>query len=288
LQAEVKPSLVLQAEVVVFCQGCASSFRHSGTVRVGSDAPGIGCGWGDPMTLELLCDAYETLERAESSDELCTEMKKFAQQMGFEHFAYALTINAPSLKLQQHVINGYPRQWFERYVERNYFKVDPLVRHAEKSTLPAIWEDRAFHQSATAEFWDEARAIGLLAGVSFAVHEQPGVTGIFSLARDQSLDLRGVELAILIGRAQLFASLLHHAVARIELPKLLPAQTMSLTCRERECLKWTADGKTAWEIGQILNISERTTVFHINNAIRKLDASNKTQAIVRAVALRLL
>jgi DNA-binding CsgD family transcriptional regulator len=125
-------------------------------------------------------------------------------------------------------------------------------------------------------------------GLSFAVHEQPGVTGIFSLARDKQIDLPAAEMAALIGRAQMFASMLHHAVVRIDLPKLLPHGNVALTARERECLKWSADGKTAWEIGQILNITERTVVFHVNNVIQKLQASNKTQAIVRAVALKLV
>jgi LuxR family transcriptional regulator, quorum-sensing system regulator SolR len=125
-------------------------------------------------------------------------------------------------------------------------------------------------------------------GLSFVVHEQPGVTGIFSLARDRALDLPAIEMVALIGRAQMFASMLHHAVGRIDLPRLLPEQNVALTPRERECLRWSADGKTAWEIGRILNIAERTVVFHVNNVIQKLGASNKTQAIVRAVALNLL
>lgn len=240
------------------------------------------------MTLKLLCDAYDALERAKNSDELRVEMSRFAKDMGFEHFAYALTINAPSLRPQQYFINGFPPQWVAQYLERGYFKVDPLIKHAESSALPAIWSDQMFHDGKSGEFWEEAQAFGLQAGLSFAVHEQPGVTGIFSLARDKVLDLQGLDLAALVGRAQMFASLLHHAVTRIDLPKLLPEQSAQLTAREQECLRWAADGKTAWEIGQILNIAERTAVFHVNNVIQKLGASNKTQAIVRAVALKLV
>ena len=240
------------------------------------------------MTLKILCDAYGAMERARNSDELRVEMAKFARDMGFEHFAYALTVKVPSVKVQQYFINGFPEPWLDRYLKAGYFKVDPIVRHAETSSLPAIWTDEIFHDGKSAEFWDEAQSFGLAAGLSFAVHEQPGVTGIFSLARDKALDLQGQDLAALVGRAQMFASLLHHAVARIDLPKLLPEQTSPLTARERECLQWTADGKTAWEIGRILSIAERTVVFHINNVVQKLGASNKMQAIVRAVALKLV
>ncbi len=241
-----------------------------------------------PATLKLLCDAYDASGRAENSDELRTEMAKFATHMGFEHFAYALTVCAPALKERQFVISGFPQRWHERYLQRNYFKIDPVVRYMHTSSLPAVWSDRLFHGGETMEFWEEARASGLHAGVSFAVHEQPGVTGIFSLARDLPLDLCQPDMAALIGRAQIFASMIHQAVTRIHLPKLFPEQSVALTPRERECLKWSADGKTAWEIGRILNIAERTVVFHVNNVVQKLGASNKTQAIVRAVTLRLV
>jgi LuxR family transcriptional regulator, quorum-sensing system regulator SolR len=240
------------------------------------------------MSLKLLCDAYEAMAQATTADQLRTEMDRFARAMGFEHFAYVLSISAPSLRPQQYVLNGYPAQWLERYLTRGYFKEDPIVRHALESTLPAIWTEEAFHDGKSTEFWDEACSFGLKAGLSFAVHEQPAVTGIFSLARDKALDLPAKELAALVGRAQVFASLLHHAVSRIDLPQLLPQQTVTLTAREKECLKWAAEGKTAWEIGQILRISERTAVFHLNNMVRKLGASNRTQSIVRAVALKLL
>jgi LuxR family transcriptional regulator, quorum-sensing system regulator SolR len=243
----------------------------------------------DPIwTLKSLCDAFEALQGAKTCEELRIEMEKFAKQMGFEHFVYALTINAPSLKSQHYLLNGFPREWIERYLAAGYFKVDPVVRHAQSTSLPAIWTEEMFRAGKAAEFWEEARAFGLNYGLSFPVHEQPGVTGIFSLAREKPLDMPELDMAALIGRAHMFASMLHHAVSRIDLPKLLPTQNINLTARERECLRWSADGKTAWEIGQILNIAERTVVFHVNNVTQKLGASNKTQAIVRAVALRLL
>jgi LuxR family transcriptional regulator, quorum-sensing system regulator SolR len=240
------------------------------------------------MTLKVLCDAYDAMERAQGPKELRVEMQKFARQMGFEHYTYALVVNTPALKPQQYIINGFPQKWLERYLAKGYFKVDPVIGHAERSTLPAIWSDEIFHDGKSEEFWAEAYAYGLQAGLTFAVHEQSGLTGIFSLARDQALELKTTDLAALVGRAQMFASLLHQAVTRIAVPSMLPEQAGSLTARERECIKWAAEGKTAWEIGQILNITERTAVFHLNNVTQKLGAANKTQAIVRAVALKLL
>ncbi len=48
-----------------------------------------------------------------------------------------------------------------------------------------------------------------------------------------------------------------------------------LSEREIEVLKWLAEGKTSWEIGVILNISERTVKFHVQNLMRRLGAANR-------------
>lgn len=58
----------------------------------------------------------------------------------------------------------------------------------------------------------------------------------------------------------------------------------SLTEREKEILRWLAQGKSNWEVSVILKISERTVRFHINNIMKKLDAVNRTHAM--ALVLR--
>ena len=62
----------------------------------------------------------------------------------------------------------------------------------------------------------------------------------------------------------------------------------ALTPRERDVLALVADGKTDWEISVILGIAEATARFHVDNARRKLDAVNRTQAVARLVAARLV
>jgi LuxR family transcriptional regulator, quorum-sensing system regulator BjaR1 len=57
-----------------------------------------------------------------------------------------------------------------------------------------------------------------------------------------------------------------------------------LTSRENEVLQWAARGKSAWEIGEILDITKRTVDEHVQTAVRKLGATNRTHAV--AIALR--
>ena len=56
-----------------------------------------------------------------------------------------------------------------------------------------------------------------------------------------------------------------------------------ITVREIECLQWASIGKTAWEISVILSISERTVGFHLANAAVKLQANNRTHAVITAL-----
>jgi LuxR family transcriptional regulator, quorum-sensing system regulator SolR len=48
-------------------------------------------------------------------------------------------------------------------------------------------------------------------------------------------------------------------------------------------LNWTKEGKTAWEIGQILSITERTVNFHVQNILQKFNVANKQSAVLKAL-----
>jgi DNA-binding CsgD family transcriptional regulator len=74
-----------------------------------------------------------------------------------------------------------------------------------------------------------------------------------------------------------------HQIARDLIDGAGGTRPSQLTPRERECLLWAACGKTAWETAHILNISERTVKFHLGNANRRLDTSNTTHAVARAI-----
>ena len=77
---------------------------------------------------------------------------------------------------------------------------------------------------------------------------------------------------------------LHHRVERL----FRKISTPVLSERELEVLKWTANGKTSWEVSKILNITERTINFHVQNIVKKLDAVSRTHAVAIAVAKELV
>ena len=61
-----------------------------------------------------------------------------------------------------------------------------------------------------------------------------------------------------------------------------------VTSREREVLEWIYRGKSNIEIGMILRISPLTVKNHVQKILRKLDVLNRTQAVGKALALRIL
>jgi DNA-binding CsgD family transcriptional regulator len=61
-----------------------------------------------------------------------------------------------------------------------------------------------------------------------------------------------------------------------------------LTDRERDVLSWAGRGKSVLDTAEILKLSEDTVKSHIRNALKKLDATNKTHAVTKAIYLNLI
>jgi LuxR family transcriptional regulator, quorum-sensing system regulator BjaR1 len=91
------------------------------------------------------------------------------------------------------------------------------------------------------------------------------------------------------GRGEIhLAAIYAHARIRSLMRPLLMKRQISLTPRERECLRWAAAGKTDWEISEILSISEKTANAHIEHAKGKFDVATRVQAVVHAIRLGII
>jgi DNA-binding NarL/FixJ family response regulator len=62
----------------------------------------------------------------------------------------------------------------------------------------------------------------------------------------------------------------------------------TLTDREVEALTWVARGKSSTDIAVLMDVSERTVNFHVNNVIRKLGVATRVQAAIRCALLGLI
>jgi transcriptional regulator EpsA len=65
----------------------------------------------------------------------------------------------------------------------------------------------------------------------------------------------------------------------LPVPESLPLQQWGLTSREAEIVSWVAMGKTNPDIGMILGISAFTVKNHLQRIFKKLDVSNRAQAV---------
>jgi DNA-binding CsgD family transcriptional regulator len=78
---------------------------------------------------------------------------------------------------------------------------------------------------------------------------------------------------------------IHMALLRTA-PKSVPEIdrcVKKLSPREVTILNWMKNGKTNWEIGKILGISERTIRFHIESVFEKLGVTSRSQAVATAI-----
>jgi LuxR family quorum-sensing system transcriptional regulator SolR len=203
-----------------------------------------------------------------------------ARDLGFEHFSYGMRMPLPLSNPKTIMFNNYPLAWQQRYAEENYLAIDPTVAHGLKSVMPIIWSDAVFHSAP--EFWNDARDHGLQVGWAQSSYDAKRVVSMLTLARS-SEEISASELHKNSMRMSWLAQTAHEGMARLVVAQSPAAAEISLTPREAEILRWTADGKTASEVGDILAISERTVNFHVNNALLKLGAVNKTAGVIKAV-----
>jgi LuxR family quorum-sensing system transcriptional regulator SolR len=221
----------------------------------------------------------------ESEHEVFAKIASTTQKLGFEYCAYGIRTPVPISRPAVALFNNYSKEWQDCYRERRYIEIDPTVRHGLRSATPIVWSEEVFRLAPG--FWEDARLHGLHFGWAQATRDANGVVGLLTLARSAE-QITESELRANEERMTWLTQFAHATMSRILAPKLLPELSVALTARETEVLRWTAEGKTSYEIGQILHIAERTVNFHIKNIIDKLGVSNKTQAAVKAGLLGLL
>lgn len=223
------------------------------------------------------------------------------RMIGFEALIYDYTpvradpqgeVVIPSLLKLRNV----PDDMHEYWCERGYFRCDPVQIVATRSSAPFFWDYDPSADTAIGTLLDDRtepvarylRERDMSMGVTVPIHLPHGgyatVTGVrFGRPRDFArAALRNV------ADFGLLAHVFHeHAWALID-ARLKGVAALKLTERERECLRHSAHGLSAKEISRLIERSVPTVVMHLNSAMKKLGARNRTQAVVRAARYGLL
>jgi len=227
--------------------------------------------------------ALQHFSTADSVEDITALCRLHCMQLGFDYFVYALRIPTQFTEARVIMLKGYPDAWLDHYWENGYAASDPAVIYCGKHIVPIEWHGLAFDKSTlNAQVMNEAADFGLKSGISMPIHSPHGELGIlsFSLNRNDAAAREITRCAL--PYVQMLAGHVHEAVRRV-LATTDTEKPQELTAREAECLRWAADGKTSWEIAQLLKMSERTVNFHLNNAMIKLDVCNRQHAIAKAV-----
>ena len=208
-----------------------------------------------------------------------------AAELGFEFCAQGMRFPLPISRPRTSFNSNYEAAWVTRYEAQGYVAVDPTVAHGMRSSAPIVWSDALF--AAAPQLWEEAQSFGLRVGWAQSRCDAEGLHSLLVLARSAE-PIGASEMKYLDVRLQWLVQASHLAMKMSSADRPAEAPRIELTVREVDVLRWTADGKTASEIADILSLSERTVNFHVSTAVSKLSASNKTSAAVKATIMGLL
>nr|WP_289851698.1 LuxR family transcriptional regulator [Sinorhizobium meliloti] len=224
------------------------------------------------------------------SKQLFDFLSAFAVHCGFTWMAYGPLITdrnvLSSIRGDSEEILNYPDEWQERCLEGGYSRIAPIIEVSRMRTGPFRWSE-VYSDASTTEYerriFDEAATFGLRSGITVPLRGPHGSFAIMSFAQHREREFQNRIIAYL-----------HHAALHFHLKVAMIANSHrlekvpDLSQREKECILWVARGKSSWDIGVIMRISENTVNFHIKNLMRKLDTSSRTVAAMKAISLGII
>ena len=193
------------------------------------------------------------------------------------------TPEGPSLA--HYVNHSYGADWAAMYTRDRLEAVDPVLGHSQAIRGAFRWRDAiaSGKHRTTATFLEAARDFGLVDGVSYSCASHPSeVRTVLSLSEVGAGDDRALAMLSALGPH------VHEAYRRVIKGGTDEPASTPLTPREIEILGWTQQGKTYWEIGCILAISQRTVKYHFARIKEKLDVVSASHAVAKAMRLGIL
>jgi LuxR family quorum sensing-dependent transcriptional regulator len=222
----------------------------------------------------------EGLEKLSSRDEVADAMQRAISGFGGESLFLTALPHADQRLEDVVFARRWSPEWFEIYTREQYIRVDPYACFLRSAGRPFEWHEVRYdpeREPKAAEVMRQRRDFGFRNGFIVPVLEPSGVSGFVSMTGARFELTPRTKPAL-----HLMALYAYDRTRRLVAPCV--SEKAQLTPREREVLTWAAQGKSAWEIGEILKIAKRTADEHTQSAFRKLGAVNKTQAV--AIALR--
>jgi DNA-binding CsgD family transcriptional regulator len=236
----------------------------------------------------MLQGSYASVLEARSRDDFRDEVVRFARELGFNWVAAQVVVDRGIGRADCADVHHAPSAYLETLQHSPAARDDPVLKHCLKFSVPIIWDQSTYTASGQGNLWEEQAHFGYSTGIAMAMHLPEGKHFLLGVDRDEALPTDLLELKRIVADLQLFAVYAQEAALKVLMPESADQDRPRLTPREVEVLSWTMEGKTAWEVGAIIGITERTAVMHLGHAMHKLGASNKHHAVVKALKLGLI
>ena len=171
-----------------------------------------------------------------------------------------------------------PDGWFDTYVEKRLFDIDPIFRVMEYEWRPHRWDDAIPHDASkrVREFMGLAGENGLNSGITASASLLGRKLNFVTSAKtkiDLSSEKNAVPMAAML--ASVYAGKLSSFHAK--------NAGLILSYREREMVRWLIDGKTNSEIAEKMNISSKTVEEMLRRVSIKNNLSGRMQIAVNAI-----
>lgn len=227
----------------------------------------------------LAATLSESFREAENEETLARSLGHAARTMGFDHFA--LSCDFPPRRGAGLLVHDYPDEWAKVYVAFDLAGADPVRRACEKAVTGFAWGKIAQlipMTSSDRQMLMVGRECGLGDGYTVPRHLPGAASGSCTFVVRTGAVLPAPMLLI----AEIVGALALANALRIATPTHPRARPM-LSERQRECVLWSARGKTAGEIAMILGISPETVIQHLKVARERYDVHCRQSLILCAL-----
>ncbi len=210
-----------------------------------------------------------------------------ARDLGLTHISYIRLAKGGSEDLSTlTAVVTYPWNWQLRYFERNYVKIDPVIKHARQAVLPYDWQELIDGDAAVTGFLEDAKAHGLgRCGLSIPIRGRKNWVSVVSFNSMHTDEEWEQYKSRNMSKLNIISLLIDNAAAR---DTVLARPEAKISERELQCLIWSARGKTYKDIADILGVSFSTVKFYLDTARHKLNCINVTHAVAVAIATGLI
>lgn len=237
------------------------------------------------MTFKRVLSVADQIYKCESPRGAFDIYLTFAKTLGFESLFFGrigFLLSTPQGAPEFFITNR--QDWAAEYLLKGYAHLDPMV-------LLALRINRAFeyHEAqqdltpAQEALIQKANSAGLVDGFVVPIHNRLGSPGAISIGAPHKLNLSEIDKL----RLEMLAHIAFRTIERL-LGIHDAVEPFKLSDRERTVLTLVARGKTNWEIGAILSISEYSVRDYLKTLSQRLETVNRTHTVARAMQLGLI